>query len=153
MEHQRYGEVFNFGVLHMEWPTALFILVVFVVTLVLLNLLLLKPLVSTLESRKAVMAGGNERLEDTKNELKNLQAHYEEALKAGQKKNEEAHKKALSEALAEAAQLTDMAKEKSQKVIEQAEVEIANELKSALAEAKDLAGGLAGMIQTKALAS
>ena len=153
MEHQRYGEVFNFGVLHMDWPTALFVLAVFVVTMILLNALLFKPLLTTLEARNQAMSGGNERLMETERELKALETHYQDSLRAGQKENEAAHKKALAEALAGAKEITDQARANTQLVMEKAEAEIAGESQQALKDAKELAQGLADLIQNKVLAS
>ncbi|MDT8445900.1 MAG: ATP synthase F0 subunit B [bacterium] len=153
MEPASFGEVFNFGVLHMEWPTATFIFVVFVITLFLLNSLLFQPLLRTLEAREQVLTGSDDRLGEIEKELGELQDHYLASLHKSQLENEEAHQAALKEASAQASNLISAARTDSTARLTQAEAEVAQEMDGAYKEAKDLAKGLAEMIQNKVLAS
>lgn len=153
MEHANFGEVFNFGVLHMEWPTAVFIFAVFMVTLFFLNLLLFQPLLRTLDAREQMMTGSDDRMGEIEKELADLQAHYLATLHKSQAENDEAHQKALKEAQAEAAQITTTAREGASERMASTEKEVESQMGAAKDEAKELAKGLAELIQNKVLAS
>ena len=82
MEHKAaIGEVFNFGVLHLEWPTALFIFVVFILTMLILNTLLFKPVLRSVEGRQGILDQRTGRLEEISQTL----TDFQEELKAKQK--------------------------------------------------------------------
>lgn len=153
MEHASFGEVFNFGVLHMEWPTAVFIFAVFMATMFFLNILLFQPLLRTLDAREQMMTGSDDRMGEIEKELADLQAHYKATLQQSQAENEEAHLKALKEAQAEAGQITSKARQSAAEHLESTEKEVESQMRAALDEAKELAKGLADMIQNKVLAN
>jgi len=153
MADPRIGEVFNFGTLHMEWPTALFVFVMFMITVTALNLLLYKPLLATLEARENADDGAGERLDSIEKELVALEDSYKQVLNTAHRANEAAHKVAVAEANAEAQVFITEAKERSAVTMESATREIESEIVTATAQAKELATGLAETIQTKVLAS
>jgi len=153
MEAARIGEVFNFGALHMEWPTALFVFVVFMVTVAALNQLLYKPVLATLEAREKADDGASVRLESIEKELVELENNYKATLTKAHKENEAAHQKAVGEAKTEALSFLRKAKDSSAELIKTSDAEIEKEMETATAQAKELASGLAETIQTKVLAS
>ena len=78
MEHAvRPGAIFDYGVLHLEWPTAAFIAVVFLLTMFLLNQLLFKPLLRTLDGREAILHQSHLRLEQIAQSVTEAEAHYQ----------------------------------------------------------------------------
>ncbi len=148
--HQ-YGAIFNYGILHLEWPTALFILVVFSTTMLLLNLLLFKPLLRTLEGRALILSQGNERLEAIQTELEAAQAAFEAAQAKMLAEVGEEFQASMAASQQQASQITEAAKEKAQQTLSAATDEIDQEMSQATKEAKGLAKELASLIQTKVL--
>jgi len=148
---QRQGAIFDYGLLHMELPSALFILVVFVVTMILLNLLLFKPVVRTIEGRAQILNQGTDRLDEIEKTLSDAQASYD--LKQAKLVEEISSnfQAAMTAAAQEAAKLTDAAKQISDDQLASANAEIDSQSQAAIEEGKSLARDLAGMIQTKVL--
>ena len=147
----RYGAIFDYGILHLEWPTALFIFAVFTLTMLFLNTLLFKPLIRTLEGRAAILNQGNDRLDAIEAEL----AAAHEAFAAAQAKMlseiSEEFQATMAAAQKQANELTDAAKKKAEQLLSTATAEIDEEMKTATEQAKDLAKELSAMIQTKVL--
>lgn len=153
MEHgsARIGELFDFGMLHLEWPTALFVFVVFLLTMIVLNSLLFKPILRTLEARQAEIDKSKE--EAAKAKMKNEQAQndYESKLADMRETIHRSRQEALDEAMKNASQLIDQAKKSMASKIEDAEKEIQTEQKKALDEAASITGDLAKMIKARVL--
>ena len=148
---QRYGAIFDYGILHLEWPTALFILAVFSLTMLFLNSLLFKPVLRTLEGRAAILNQGNDRLEAIEAELAAAKAAFEAAQAKMLSEVGEQFQATMAEAQKQAHQLTDAAKEKAGQALAAATAEIDQEMSQATDEAKQLAKDLATLIQTKVL--
>lgn len=153
MEIPRTGEVFNFGVLHLEWPTALFIFAVFLVTMFLLNLLLFRPLLATLKAREGALTGSSDRMSEIAKAMAALEEHYKMVLHQSQTANEAAHKEAQATATALAHQISAKAHEDAERRWSEASAALDAEIQAAQQEAKGLAKGLALLIKTKVLAS
>lgn len=146
------GEIFNFGMLHLEWPTALFIFVVFLLTMIVLNTLLFKPILRTLEARQSVF-------DKNKSEVKNLTRTIDESEKDYQAKLTEmresiqkSRQMAIDEALKYANQKVDQAKAGVVKQLENAEKELEAERVAALKQAASFTGELSQLIKSKVLA-
>ena len=150
--HERFGEVFNFGVLHMEWPTAVYIFVVFTVTMFLLNTLLFKPVVATLERRAQKQEEQEASIKSSLAEVDKTKAELGQKLSAVGDDTQDAHKKAMDEANAKISEITSAAQAEANKNLESHLSEIAAERTNALAEAKALAADLSKMIQSKVTA-
>ena len=154
MEHgsARIGEVFNFGMLHLEWPTALFILIVFVVTMILLNSLLFKPVLRTLEARQS---GIDKNTEETKNlaaASEKSESDYESKLVDVKEKIQQARQSSFDEALENSKRIIEEAREAIANKLTDAEKELVIERDNAMKEAATLTEGLAKLIKSKVLA-
>ena len=152
MEHSaRIGEIFNYGVLHLEWPTAAFILAVFTVTMILLNFLLFKPLLRTLEGRNKILTERESRLNEITEQLAQTQENFEAKKTATHQTISDLYAAKMAEAQKEAAQITGTIREETLTKMRQAEEEIDKNTEAALEEAKGLSKDLAQLIQTKVL--
>ena len=147
----RIGEVFNYGILHLEWTTALFIVVVFFITMIILHNLLFRPILRTLEAREAETGKNDNRTEKSFKELELLQSDYESKLVVIREQIQQERQSALNEALEKANQIVETARTAITKEIEEAEGALAEERNSAMKEAESLVEGLAQLIKTKVL--
>lgn len=154
MEHgsARIGEVFNFGMLHLEWPTALFILVVFVVTMILLNSLLFKPIVRTLEARQAKVDDNIKQTQGLSASIEKSESDYEARLSDVREKINQTRQSALSEALESSKKIIGDTQDVVAGKLEEAEKELIKERDNALKEAASLTENLAQLIKSKVLA-
>jgi len=154
MEHgsARIGEIFNFGMLHLEWPTALFILVVFVVTMILLNALLFKPIISTLETRESKVNDHLKQTNDLSSSIEKSESDYKAKLSDVREKIQQSRQSSLNEALEFSQKVIGDTKETIAAKLEEAEKELEKERASALEEASSLTEGLAQMIKSRVLA-
>lgn len=154
MEHgsARIGEVFNFGMLHLEWPTALFILIVFLVTMTVLNILLFKPIIRSLEARKAIQDKNEQEAQSLSSSMEKSEAAYKEKLTEIREKINQTRQQALDESLASAKELIDKTKETIKGKIEIAEKELSGDLEKAFKDAELLTSDLSELIKTKVLA-
>ncbi len=153
MEHgsARIGEIFNFGMLHLEWPTALFILVVFVVTMILLNALLFKPILRTLETRESQVNDHLKQTNDLSSSIEKSESDYEAKLSDVREKIQQSRQSSLNEALEFSQKVIGDTKETIAAKLEEAEKELEKNRASALEEASSLTEGLAQMIRSKVL--
>lgn len=151
MEHGKVGELFNFGVLHMEWPSALFVFVVFMITMFLLNRLLFKPILQTLDLRQAGVDKNEQKAEELLSSLEEAERNYQGKLEEMQQMIQASRQAALEEAKSEANAIVAAAKESTDKKITEAEESLLKEKEAALAEAKNLTKGLAELINTKVI--
>ena len=148
---QRQGAIFDYGVLHMEWPTVVFALVVFLITMILLNLLLFKPVVRTIEARAGILNQGNDRLDEIEKAVADAKAQLAAKQASLIEEVSSSYQAAMSDAQKQASSLTEAAKKEAEQKLSDAAQEIDKESTAALDEAKGLAKNLAGMIQTKVL--
>ena len=153
MEHGRIGEVFNFGVLHMEWPTALFIFVVFVITMFLLNVLLFRPILQTLETRSADSEKGADQLKQIDDDRERLEEEYQSKVDRSRDELLSHREKIISEAHRELEIIVGTSKEESAKELARAEEILATEYQTALDEVIPIAKTLAETVCTKVLKS
>lgn len=152
MEHAvRPGAIFDYGVLHLEWPTAAFIAVVFLLTMFLLNLLLFKPLLRTLEGRETILSKSRQRLGEIAQAVTAAEASFQAKQTALFEEISSQFQEAMADAQKQAGILTEKARLEAQESYKQAEAAIEAEVQSALSEAKGLAQDLARLIQTKVL--
>jgi len=149
---ERIGEVFNFGMLHLEWPTALFILVVFIVTMILLNALLFKPILRTLEARQTEMEASRKQTDGIKTAILNSESDYNAKLADVRLKIQSTRQSALEEAMEASKLIIGEARDKVVAKLEKAEQELTKERENALKEAASLTENLAKLIKSKVLA-
>ena len=152
MGHEKFGQVFDFGVLHMEWPTALFIFVVFVITMFFLNTWLFQPIIQSLEARDKEVDSGHQEAKDLAGKINAAEQDYQSKLNALLGRIEVSRKEALAEAMAEAEKILSEAKEKASQTLSEARKEISGEREKSLQDAKALTAELAQLINTKAIA-
>lgn len=156
MEHgtvvTRPGQVFDFGLLHLEWTTALFIFVVFVITMFLLNTLLFKPILRTLEARQAGIDKNNDRVKGVSDTVEASEVKYQEQLSEVNKKIQASRLEALNSAKEEANKVLDQVKASTNEKLDAAGKELANDQKSAMDKVADLSNELAQIINAKVLA-
>ena len=152
MEHKAaIGEVFNFGVLHLEWPTALFIFVVFSLTMLILNTLLFKPVLRSVEGRQGILDQRTGRLEEISQTLTDFQEEFKAKQKATFEELGQVYQDAQADSSKEASAIISAAKESSQAAFLKADAEIEEEKKKALIEAEALSATLADLIHKKVL--
>ncbi|MBU2645679.1 ATP synthase F0 subunit B [bacterium] len=154
MEHgsARIGEIFDFGMLHLEWPTALFILIVFVLTMILLNSLLFKPILRTLEARQSAIDKNISETEGLSASIEKSDQDYERRLADVREKIQQVRQSALNEALENSKQVIGKTKDTIATKLEEAHKELEKEREDALKEAASLTESLAQLIKSKVLA-
>ncbi|NQU65959.1 MAG: ATP synthase F0 subunit B [SAR324 cluster bacterium] len=154
MEHGsvRIGEVFNFGMLHLEWTTALFILIVFVITMILLNSWLFKPIIRTLEIRQSGIDENISVTENLSTSAERLENDYEAKLVEVRAKIQKSRQSSLNEALDMSQRILGDTKDAIAIRLEEAEKELIKERERAMKEADSLTEGLAQLIKTKVFA-
>lgn len=146
------GEIFNFGMLHLEWPTALFILVVFLLTMILLNFLLFKPILRTLEARQSQVDDHLNQTENLSASIEKSESDYAAKMADVREKIQQTRQSALDEALENSKQIIGDTRDTITAKLEEAEKELEKERESALKEASSLTEGLAQLIKSKVLA-
>jgi len=136
--------VFDFDILHMEWNTALYTLVLILIVMYFLNTLLFKPILRTLENRAKTEADLKKSVEDKSREVEQMTAAYEKQLENAREEvarvRSESHKDIqqaveaiLSKAREQAKGDFDKAMDEMRKEVDQARVELSESAK-ALAE-------------------
>jgi len=154
MEHgsARIGQIFDFGMLHLEWPTALFILAVFLITMICLNLLLFKPIIRTLEARQSEVDKNIDEKESLSARIKQTEQDYQANLADVRETIQQIRQDALDEALNRSKQLIDQARKSISGKLDEAQKELNREREAALKEAATLTEGLSQLIKNKVLA-
>mgnify|MGYP005629943753 FL=1 len=156
MEHgsvvTRPGQVFDFGLLHLEWTTALFILVVFVITMFLLNTLLFKPIIRTLEARQAGIDKNNDKVKGVNETVESSEKNYQEKLADVNTKIQASRLEALKIAKEEANKILEQVKASTREKLDAAGKELADDQKKAMENVAGLSDELAQIINAKVLA-
>ncbi|MBT4287978.1 ATP synthase F0 subunit B [Candidatus Falkowbacteria bacterium] len=156
MEHgsvvTRPGQVFDFGLLHLEWTTALFILVVFVITMFLLNTLLFKPIIRTLEARQAGIDKNNDKVKGVNETVESSEKNYQEKLADVNTKIQASRLEALKIAKEEANKILEQVKASTSEKLDAAGKELADDQKKAMENVAGLSDELAQIINAKVLA-
>ena len=156
MEHgsvvTRPGQVFDFGLLHLEWTTALFILVVFVITMFLLNTLLFKPIIRTLEARQAGIDKNNDKVKGGNETVESSEKNYQEKLADVNTKIQASRLEALKIAKEEANKILEQVKASTSEKLDAAGKELADDQKKAMENVAGLSDELAQIINAKVLA-
>ncbi|PCI28280.1 MAG: hypothetical protein COB67_06790 [SAR324 cluster bacterium] len=147
----RFGELFNYGILHLEWPSALFTLVVFLITMFFLNQLLFAPILRSLEARDAELDKNEEKVKSLAQKIEESERNYQEKLKIAQGRIQSSRQQALEEAMGKAKSIMVKAKEAAEKRLGEAEKEISAERDNALKQAAGLTQDLAKLINTRAI--
>ncbi len=146
------GEVFNFGMLHLEWPTALFVFVVFIITTIVLNTLLFKPILRTLESRRSEIDMNIDQSQNMSQAIEKSEQDYQSKLAGVRDKIQQSRQQAIDEAMGKANELLDNSKESIAKKLEDAEKELSKERAESMKDAASLTEELSQLIKTKVLA-
>ena len=154
MEHgsAKIGEVFNFGMLHLEWPTALFVFILFILTMIVLNSLLFKPILKTLEGRQSKLDQNKKETENVSETLEFSEQDYQAKLADMRETIQKSHQEAINEALSKANQMVEKAKESVASKLSEASKELEAERSSALKDASSLTKELSQIIKSKVLA-
>jgi len=156
MEHgtvvTRPGQVFDFGLLHLEWTTALFILVVFVITMFLLNTLLFKPIIRTLEARQAGIDKNKDKVKGVNETVESSEKNYQEKLAEVNAKIQAARLEALKIAKEAANKILEQVKASTSEKLDAAGKELADDQKKAMENVAGLSDELAQIINAKVLA-
>lgn len=142
-------KVFDFGLLHMEVNTPLFILVLVLVLMFALNFLLFRPVLRTLDNRKAQAATQNEAAEGAAAEITRLADQYEADLTQMRGEVAQVRQEGHQAAQAEVARILSQAREAAQADFEGAMVELRQQIVEAGAELEAAAAGLAGQISQR----
>lgn len=148
----RPGQLFDFGLLHLEWTTALFILVVFVITMFLLNTLLFKPIIRTLEARQAGIDKNNDKVKGVNETVESSEKSYQEKLTDVNNKIQASRLEALKIAKEEANKILEQVKASTSEKLDAAGKELADDQKKAMENVAGLSDELAQIINAKVLA-
>ncbi len=146
------GEVFNFGLLHLEWTTALFVLVVFVITVFFLNMLLFKPIIRTIEARKMKLNANKDKVNGLNLSVESLEKDYEEKLSDAHEEIRLARQETFKSAKKEANKILEQVKASTSEKLNIAEKEIVADQGQAMDQVTALSKDLAQSIQAKVLA-
>ena len=65
--------IFDFGLLHLEWTNALFVLIVFSICAFCMNKLLFQPIIKTIKNRKIQQAKGSKKIEELEQSIQKAQ--------------------------------------------------------------------------------
>ncbi len=150
--HPPAGEVFNFGLLHLEWTSALFVFVVFVITMFFLNILLFKPILRTLDARKAKLDANDDKVKGLNSTIESSEKDYKAKLSDVNEKIRLARQEALVSAKEEASKILEQVKASTSKKLDAAEKEITQDQKQAMDQVTGLSKDLAQLINAKVLA-
>ncbi len=154
MEHgsAKIGEVFNFGMLHLEWTTALFVFCCFILTMIVLNTMLFKPILRTLETRQSKLDKNKEESKNLAQTVEKSEQDYQGKLSEMKEAIQQSRQEALDEAMKKANQLVDDAKSAVSIKLEDSEKSLKQERSTALKDAASLTSELAQLIKSKVLA-
>ena len=122
--------IFDFGVLHLELNTALFILVLVLVVMYAMNRLLFQPVLRTLDNRAASMEQIREATARHAGEVEQLEKNYEARLAKVREEVLQFRNEARREAQAEVAAILDEAREASGRDLESSLSGLEEELKA-----------------------
>ncbi len=154
MEHGsvKIGAIFDFGLFHLEWPTALFVFVVFAFTMFVLNTLLFRPILRTLETRQSNIDRDKQETQKLSSTIATSEQNYQSRLSDLKEKIQQTRQEALDDAMEKAKQAIGQTRESIEKKLETAEKELSQERNSAMKEASSMVEGLAQLISKKVLA-
>ena len=142
-------KVFDFGLLHMEVNTPLFILALVLVLMFALNFLLFRPVLRTLDNRKAHAAAQNGAAESAAAEIDRLAGQYETDLAHMRSEVAQVRQEGHQAAQAEGSRILSLAREAAQADFEAAIAELRQQIGEAGAELEAAATGLAEQISQR----
>jgi len=145
--------IFNYGVLHLELNTALFILVLFLTVMFLLNRLLFKPVLRTLDGRAALLTGIQSDNAHKEQEIAKLTREYETRLAKIRDEVDQLRKESRRESAKAVEGILSEARQAAQRKMSAALVELERDIQGARTEALAGAKGLAGQIARRVLPS
>lgn len=140
------------GLLKMDWPTALFVFVVFLLVMFCLNTLLFKPLLKTLGNREKHLEENQKKAENADRSIGSLQSSYEQQLAEARSHVQGLHKEKTGEANREAENAIGSARSEVQALVGKNQKEIAEHLVQSKKDSVALSQELAKLIAEKALA-
>lgn len=138
--------------LHLEWPTALFVFCCFILTMIVLNSMLFKPILRTLESRQSKLDKNKEESKDLTHTIEKSEQDYQGKLSEMKETIQQSRQEALDEAMKKANQLINNAKSAISSKLEDSEKALEQERSNALKDAAALTGELSQLIKSKVLA-
>ena len=145
--------IFDYGVLHLELNTALFILALFLVVMFLLNRLLFKPVLRTLDGRAALLTGIQADNARKAQEIAKLTGEYETRMAKIRDEVDRLRREARRESAKAAEGILAGARQAAEQNMSAALVELEREIQRARTEAMAGAKGLAGQITRRVLPS
>jgi len=145
--------IFDYGVLHLELNTALFILVLFLAVMLLLNRLLFKPVLRTLDGRAALLTGIQADNARKEQEIAKLTREYETRMAKIRDEVDQLRKESRRESAKAAEGILAAARQAAEQKLSAALAELEREIQRSRAEALAGAKGLAGQITRRVLPS
>jgi len=124
-------------VIKFTFPTFIFQIINFIITLYLIYRFAYKPLASYIDKRQKKIQSGLEEIEKEKANLESLKAQYEAQLKDAQAQAGEIIEKAKQQAEVERNRILDSAHREAQSLLEKAQNEIALERKHTIEKFKE----------------
>ena len=142
-------KVFDFGLLHMEVNTPLFILALVLMVMLALNFLLFRPVLRSLDNRKAQADAQNSAAEGAAAEIARLADQYEADLTRMRAEVAQVRQEGHQTAQAEVSQILSQARDAAQADFEATMGELRQQIGEAGAELEAAATGLAEQISQR----
>jgi F-type H+-transporting ATPase subunit b len=143
--------IFDYGVLHLELNTALFILFLFLIAMFLLNRLLFRPVLRTLDQRAALVNGIREDNARKQHEIARLTEEYEARMEEIRSEIDQFRQKARRESGRQAEAILTQARRDAEERLGRSMGELEREIARLRAEVLRGAGTLAEQITVRIL--
>jgi len=145
--------IFDYGVLHLELNTALFILVLFLVVMVALNRLLFRPVLRTLDNRAALLSGIQTDNARKEQEIARLTKEYEERMAQIRDEIDQIRRQSRRESAQAAESIMAQARQAAEQKMSAALADLEREIEAVRKQALQGARGLATRIAQRVLPS
>ena len=121
--------IFDFGLLHLEWPNALFVFVVFAITTIGLHFFLFNPILHTIKNRKNMQQNQQSKINNIKKEIESLEFGIIEKKREFDAKLSKHRKQNIEEANLQAERIINDSRQDSQQRLAKFEKTIAGDIK------------------------
>jgi F-type H+-transporting ATPase subunit b len=143
--------IFDYGVLHLELNTAIFILALFAIVTLLLNMLLFRPVLRTLDARAALVTGVRDDNARKQAEIDRLTREYETRMDEIRAELDRFRQDARRDTAREVEAILSRARESAEQKLSKAMGELEAELGTVRSDVLGTAGDLARHISQRIL--
>lgn len=143
--------IFNFGLLHLEWSTALFVFCAFIIVTIGLHFLLFAPILKTFQNRELDQNAKYKKSESLKNSISISQQEYQKEIEKVKNEIKDIQKENETLALKKAQEILTSAQTETKKQINDSAQEFKNALDTENKKTSKLAKNLSHQLQLKIL--